>query len=79
MAKTKKTFETALEQLEQLVREIESGDLPLEKSMQKFEEGVKLSKYCARKLDEAENKINLLLEKQNGTVETVPFDSDMKE
>lgn len=76
MAKTKKTFETALEQLENLVRDIESGDLPLDKAMQKFEEGVKLSKYCAQKLDEAEAKINLLLEKENGKVETAPFDND---
>ena len=57
----KKSFEQAMEQLEKIVEELEAGDLPLEKAMQKFEEGMELSRFCTRKLDETEKKINLLL------------------
>ena len=66
---TKKTFEKALQQLEQIVAELESEDLPLEKALKKFEEGIQLSKFCSAKLDETERKIALLLqdEKDNAS------------
>ena len=53
----KLTFEKAMAQLEAIVQELESGDLPLEKALKKFEEGVKLSRYCEGKLDETEARI----------------------
>ena len=69
----KKSFEEALKQLEKIVQELESGDLPLEKAMQKFEEGMQLSKYCSDKLDETEKKIQVLLKDQEGQLVEQPF------
>jgi exodeoxyribonuclease VII small subunit len=62
----KQTFEKAIEKLEKIVQELESSDLPLEKAIKKFEEGVQLSKFCSEKLDETEKKITILLKDQNG-------------
>ncbi|MCK5508309.1 MAG: exodeoxyribonuclease VII small subunit [Desulfobacterales bacterium] len=62
------SFEKSLKQLEEIVQEIEFGNLPLEKAMKKFEEGVKLSKYCSEKLDETEKKISILLHDNNGDI-----------
>jgi exodeoxyribonuclease VII small subunit len=72
----KKTFETALEQLERIVETLESNELTLEKALAKFEEGMKLSQFCAKKLDETERKISLIMEKSNGDVSEEAFDSD---
>ena len=72
----KKSFEQAMEQLEKIVEELETGDLPLEKAMQKFEEGMELTRFCTGKLDETEKKINLLLRNQPGKVVEKPFESD---
>jgi exodeoxyribonuclease VII small subunit len=72
----KKSFEQALEQLEKIVEELESGDLPLEKAMQKFEEGMELTRFCTRKLDETEKKINQLLRDKAGKVIEQPFMAD---
>ena len=70
----KKTFETAMKQLEQIVQELETGDMPLEKANKKFEEGIQISKYCSGKLDESEKKITLLLRDSNGEkVSEIPF------
>lgn len=55
------SFETALERLEGIVRKLETGELPLDDSLQAFEEGVRLSSYCHRRLDEVEKKVQLLL------------------
>ena len=70
----KLTFEKAMEQLEKIVETMESGALSLEQSLKKFEEGMQLSQYCARKLEETEKKISLILEKTDGTFDEVPFD-----
>lgn len=67
------SFEKSLKQLEEIVQEIESGNLPLEKAMKKFEEGIKLSKYCSEKLDETEKKISILLHDNNGDITEKPF------
>lgn len=67
------TFEKAMKKLEQIVRELESGDQPLEKAIKKFEEGVQLSKFCSEKLDETEHKVTLLLKDQTGNVFEKPF------
>lgn len=71
---TKQSFEKAMAQLEEIVRELESGDLTLETAMKKFEEGMKLSKYCSRMLDDTEKKIRLLMSDEEGNVIEEPFD-----
>ena len=72
MAKEEK-FEDALKRLEGIVRKLEDGDLPLEDSLKYFEEGVKLSRLCARKLDEAEKKVEVLMKEKNGSLKAKPF------
>ena len=62
----KKTFEQSMKQLEQIVRELESGDLPLELAIKKFEEGMELSKFCSQKLEETERRITLLMQNSSG-------------
>ena len=69
-------FEDAIEKLEKIVAELEEGGLPLEKSLKKFEEGVKLSRFCSKKLKEAERKIELLTKNADGELETKPFDTE---
>ena len=71
-----KTFEQSMKQLEQIVQDLESGDLPLEKAIKKFEEGITLSKLCSKKLDETEKKISILLEDAQGNITETPFPSD---
>lgn len=61
-------------QLEEIVRELESGDLTLESAMKKFEEGMKLSKYCSRILDETEKKVRVLMSDEAGNVIEEPFE-----
>ncbi|NCB28862.1 MAG: exodeoxyribonuclease VII small subunit [Clostridia bacterium] len=75
MAK-KVTFEESMAELEAIVRELESGDIPLERSMKLFEEGTKLSAALSRQLDTAEQKVTLLLQKQDGEVAEQPFEED---
>lgn len=70
---SKLSFEKAMEQLENIVRELESGELPLEKALKQFEEGIKLSKLCSEKLEESEQKINLLMEQADGSVKTSAY------
>lgn len=72
----KQTFEQALNKLEQIVRDLETGDLPLEQAFKKFEEGVKLSKLCSNKLDETEKKITVLLNGASGNVTEKSFTPD---
>ena len=69
----KQTFEKAMNKLEKIVQELESTDLPLEKAIKKFEEGVQLSKFCSEKLDETEKRITILLKDQNDRVFEKPF------
>jgi exodeoxyribonuclease VII small subunit len=68
-----KTFEQSMKQLEQIVRELEDGDLPLEKAIKKFEEGMKLTKLCSAKLDETEKKISVLLKNAEGQMAEKPL------
>ena len=72
------TFEKAMYKLEKIVQELESTDLPLEKAIRKFEEGVQLSKFCSEKLDETEKKLTILLKDQNDRVYDKPFISESK-
>jgi len=69
----KQTFEDAMNKLEQIVKELESTDLPLDKAIKKFEEGVQLSKFCSEKLDETEKRVTILLKDRNGSVFEKPF------
>jgi len=66
MAEKKQTFETSLKELERIVRRLEEGDLPLEDSLKLFEDGVKLSRECQIRLNQAERRIEILLKDENG-------------
>jgi len=68
------SFETSLEELERIVRELERGDLPLEKSLELFEQGVKLSRACQERLNEAERRIEVLTRDNQGRPAIRPFD-----
>lgn len=67
-------FEDCLQRLEKIVQELEKGEVPLEKSLTLFEEGVQLSNSCRKELEEAEGKVEVLL-KQNGKLQAVPFEA----
>ena len=58
-----KSFEESISELEKIVLALESGDMTLDESMKKFEEGMKMSKYCSNLLDKAEKKITMIVEK----------------
>ena len=75
MASTKPTFEKAMKQLEQIVEELESGTLPLEKALKKFEEAMELSRYCNETLEETERRISLLTADAEGNPVETPFES----
>jgi exodeoxyribonuclease VII small subunit len=66
-------FEECLERLEKIVQELEKGDVPLEKSLTLFEEGMKLSNSCRKELEEAEGKVEILL-KNNGKLQAEAFE-----
>ena len=66
-------FEESLTRLEQIVVQLESGNLPLEESLRAFEEGIALARHCARYLDEAERRIELLIKDESGVPKTQPF------
>jgi exodeoxyribonuclease VII small subunit len=69
-----KSFEEALSRLEEIVTELEEGELDLDGALKKFEEGVELSKFCARKLTQAEEKIKKLVKSAKGEFKTEPFE-----
>jgi len=75
----KKTIEQAMKQLEQIVQDLESGEMPLEKAIKTFEEGVQLSKFCSQKLDETEKRITILMQNSDGKISEVPFSDDYNE
>ena len=68
-----KTFEQSMKQLERIVQELEDGDLPLEKAIKKFEEGIKLTQLCSAKLDETEKKVSILMKDAAGQMAAKPF------
>lgn len=79
-AKKKKTetFEEAMKRLEEIVEKLEKGDLPLEKAMSAFSEGVGLVRFCHEKLEEAEKQVQMLVQGEDGRWVTVPFDESAK-
>ena len=66
-------FERALAELESQVQRLEGGDLPLEDALKAFEEGVRLTRQCQQSLDAAEQKVQLLLAKRDGRLDTEAF------
>ncbi len=71
-----KKFEAALEELEQVVEQLESGDLSLEDSLAAFEKGVGLVKYCNQKLNEVEKKIEILVKDKEGKLRLKALESE---
>ena len=69
-----KKFEAALARLEEIVKELETGDLPLEQSLKLYEEGIKLSRLCNKRLEDAERRVEILLKSKNGQVKAEPFE-----
>lgn len=65
-------FEAGLQQLEGIVKEMESGDLPLERALELFEKGMKLSETCRKQLEDAETRVEILIKRANG-VTPEPF------
>jgi len=66
------SFETCLDELEKVVKELEAGDLPLERSLELFERGMNLSTTCRKQLEEAETRVEMLVRKE-GKVVAEPF------
>ncbi len=71
-----KSFEEQIENLEQIVKELETGKLSLEDSVSKFEEGIKISKECNKTLEEAEKKITILLKQEDGETKEENFENE---
>ena len=70
-----KSFEASLEALERIVQELEQGDLPLEKSLELFEQGIGLSRQCQDRLSQAERRIEVLLRDNQGRTTVNPFEA----
>ena len=68
-------FEEALKKLEEIVQGLESEELSLDDSLKKFEEGIKLSRICRKKLEEIEKKVQMLIKTKEGELKTEPFSS----
>ncbi len=71
-----KKFETALARLEEIVEKLEQGELSLDQSLRLFEEGVKLARHCSARLEQAERKVEILLQDRTGKTVTEPFEED---
>lgn len=70
-------FEESLQRLETIVTELEKGDVPLDRALELFDEGMKLSTACRKELEEAEGKVELLV-KRDGKLQAEPFEPDAK-
>ena len=73
MAEKKVTFEQAMARLEEIVKQLEQGDAPLEYELALFEEGTRLMKKCTTQLDKAEQKVSLLIAGEDGQPQERPF------
>lgn len=69
-------FETAFRKLEKIVQRLEGEEMPLDESLQLFEEGIKLSRFCHQRLEEVEKKIELILADAKGQPVTEPFEDE---
>ena len=79
MPATSNEFEKAFAELEQIVKRLENEELPLDESLELFEKGIRLSRYCNQKLEEVEKKIELILADSKGQPSTRPFEPDDEE
>ncbi len=70
-------FESAMAQLEEIVKKLESGELSLEESLSAFEEGIKLSKICAKILNDAERRVEILMKNEDGQLIPRSYDEDI--
>jgi exodeoxyribonuclease VII small subunit len=70
----KDKFEDALNKLEKIVSRLEEGNISLEESLKLFEEGIRLSRFCNQKLDEAEKRVEILMKEKDGRLKVQPFD-----
>ena len=73
----KERFEDALNKLEKIVSKLEDGEIPLEESLKLFEEGIRLSRLCNQKLEEAEKRVEILVKGKNGVIKPQPFDPSL--
>jgi exodeoxyribonuclease VII small subunit len=73
-----KDFESALKSLEDIVAQLEAGDLALDRALELFEEGIRISRFCSSKLDEAERKVEILIKAADGTMKEVPFSENIE-
>lgn len=71
-----KDFESALKSLDEIVVQLESGDLTLDRSLELFEDGIRISRFCSAKLDEAERKVEILMKNADGAMKEEPFADD---
>jgi exodeoxyribonuclease VII small subunit len=71
-----KDFESALKSLEEIVVRLESGDLTLDQSLELFEEGINISRFCNSKLEEAERKVGILVKTADGGFKETPFEEE---
>ena len=69
-------FEDALKKLEKIVELLETGELSLDASLEKYEEGIKLVRFCQKKLEEAKKKIEILVKTKDGKIKLEPFDAE---
>jgi exodeoxyribonuclease VII small subunit len=75
----KPAFEQSLARLEEIVRKLESANLPLDEAMKLFEEGMQLSRDCQKQLEQAEARVEILLKKAGGEMAAQPFDPEGEE
>lgn len=71
-----KDFESALKSLEEIVAQLEAGDLTLDRALDLFEEGVRVSRFCNSKLEEAERKVEILVKAADGVMKESPFSEE---
>lgn len=74
MGMAKEKFEDALKKLEKIVSRLEEGNISLEESLKLFEEGIRLSRFCNQRLEEAERRVEILLKGNDGVIRSKPFE-----
>ena len=75
----KADFERSLQRLEEVVKRLESANLPLDEAMKLFEEGVELTRDCQKQLEQAEGRVEILLKKADGKIAAEPFEAEDEE
>ena len=70
-------FEDAISRIEEIIKKLETGEIPLEESLKLFEEGMNLINFCQKKLNEVEQKVEILVKNEGGEIETRPFDPSL--